>query len=90
MFMESSNGHGSLLSTCAIRCPIVYGPGEEKYLNRIISDARLGLLLFKIGDPSSKTDFIYVDNIVFALMLATTDLLNEHSKAKGKAYLICF
>lgn len=86
--MESRNGHGSLLSTCAIRCPIVYGPGEEKYLNRIISDARLGLFLFKIGDPSSKTDFIYVDNIVFALMLATTDLLNEHSKAKGKAYFV--
>ncbi|CAL9240876.1 unnamed protein product [Arabidopsis halleri] len=82
------NGRGSLLSTCAIRCPIVYGPAEEKYLDRIISDARLGLFLFKIGDASSKTDWIYVDNIVFALMLATTDLLNEHSKAAGKAYFV--
>ncbi|XP_006301192.2 short-chain dehydrogenase/reductase family 42E member 1 [Capsella rubella] len=82
------NGRGSLLSTCAIRCPIVYGPAEEKYLDRIISDARLGLFLFKIGDASSKTDFIYVDNIVYALMLATADLLNQHSKAAGKAYIV--
>ncbi|ESQ27482.1 hypothetical protein EUTSA_v10018454mg [Eutrema salsugineum] len=82
------NGHGSLLSTCAIRCPLVYGPGEEKYLDRIISDARLGLLLFKIGDPNSKTDLIYVDNIVLALMLATSGLFYEHSKAAGKAYFV--
>ncbi|XP_010474364.1 PREDICTED: short-chain dehydrogenase/reductase family 42E member 1-like [Camelina sativa] len=82
------NGHGSLLSTCAIRCPIVYGPAEEKYLDRIISYARLGLFLFKIGDTSSKTDWIYVDNIVYALMLATTDLLNEHPRAAGKAYFV--
>lgn len=82
------NGHGSILSTCVIRCPLVYGPGEEKYLDRIISDARLGLFLFKIGDPNSKTDWIYVDNIVLALMLATTGLLSEHSKAAGKAYFV--
>ncbi|KAF8106863.1 hypothetical protein N665_0130s0035 [Sinapis alba] len=82
------NGHGSLLSTCAIRCPLVYGPGEEKYLDRIISDARLGLFLFKIGDPNSKTDWIYVDNIVLSIMLATTGLLSEHSKVAGKAYFV--
>ncbi|KFK42064.1 hypothetical protein AALP_AA2G206700 [Arabis alpina] len=82
------NGHGNILSTCVIRCPLVYGPGEEKYLDRIISDARLGLFLFKIGDPNSKTDWIYVDNIVLALMLATNDLFSEHSKASGKAYIV--
>ncbi|CAA7042510.1 unnamed protein product [Microthlaspi erraticum] len=65
------DGRESLLSTCVIRCPIVYGPGEEKFLDRLISDARLRLLLFKIGDPNSKTNFINVDNIVLALMLAT-------------------
>ncbi|CAF2065275.1 unnamed protein product [Brassica oleracea var. botrytis] len=82
------SGHGSLLSTCAIRCPLVYGPGEEKYLDRVISDARLGLLLFKIGDPNSKTDWINVDNIVLALMLATTGLMSKYSKVAGKVYFV--
>ncbi|KAJ0255951.1 hypothetical protein HA466_0089870 [Hirschfeldia incana] len=82
------NGHGSVLSTCAVRCPLVYGPGEEKYLDRIIADARLGLLLFKLGDPNSKIDWICVDNIVLALMLATTSLFSEHSKVAGKAYFV--
>nr|VDD64641.1 unnamed protein product [Brassica oleracea] len=78
----------SLLSTCVIRCPLVYGPGEEKYLDRVISDARLGLLLFKIGDPNSKTDWINVDNIVLALMLATTGLMSKYSKVAGKVYFV--
>ncbi|KAG2254484.1 hypothetical protein Bca52824_084620 [Brassica carinata] len=82
------SGQGSLLSASAIRCPLVYGPGEEKYLDRVISNARLGLLLFKIGDPNSKIDWIYVDNIVLALMLATTGLLSEHSKVAGKVYFV--
>lgn len=42
----------------------------------------------KSAIQAQKPDFIYVDNIVSALMLATTDLLNEHSKAKGKAYFV--
>lgn len=71
-----------------IRCPLVYGPGEEKYLDRVISDARLGLLLFKIGDPNSKTDWINVDNIVLALMLATTGLMSKYSKVAGKVYFV--
>lgn len=65
------------LYTCAIRPAAIYGPGEERHLPRIISLAKLGLLPFKIGEATVKTDWIYVDNLVLALLLASVGLLDD-------------
>ncbi|KAG8059643.1 hypothetical protein GUJ93_ZPchr0002g23146 [Zizania palustris] len=83
------------LYTCAIRPAAIYGPGEERHLPRILSLAKLGLAFFKIGDPNVKSDWVYVDNLVLALILASMGLLDDIPERKGtpvaagQAYFIC-
>ncbi|KAJ0742152.1 putative 3-beta-hydroxysteroid-4-alpha-carboxylate 3-dehydrogenase (decarboxylating) [Helianthus annuus] len=73
----SKNKNGECLYTCAIRPAAIYGPGEERHLPRIISLAKLGLLPFKIGEPGVKSDWVYIDNLVLALILASMGLLDD-------------
>lgn len=90
-----SKKNGKCLYTCAIRPAAIYGPGEERHLPRIVSLAKLGLIPFKIGEPSVKTDWVYVDNLVVALILASMGLLDDipgrekHPVAAGQPYFIC-
>ncbi|KAK1421663.1 hypothetical protein QVD17_24167 [Tagetes erecta] len=73
----SKNKNGECLYTCAVRPAAIYGPGEERHLPRIINLAKLGLLPFKIGEPSVKSDWVYIDNLVLALILASMGLLDD-------------
>lgn len=56
--------------------------------------AKLGLLLFRIGDKNVKSDWVYVDNLVLALILASMGLLENNPGngkrpiASGQAYFI--
>uniref|UniRef100_A0ACD5ZJ68 Uncharacterized protein n=1 Tax=Avena sativa TaxID=4498 RepID=A0ACD5ZJ68_AVESA len=83
------------LYTCAIRPAAIYGPGEERHLPRILSLAKLGLACFKIGGPDVKSDWVYADNLVLALILASMGLLDDIPGRKGtpvaagQAYFIC-
>ncbi|CAM0948812.1 unnamed protein product [Alopecurus aequalis] len=83
------------LYTCAIRPAAIYGPGEGRRLPRILSLAKLGLALFRIGGPHVKTDWVYADNLVLALILASRALLDDIPGRKGtpvaagQAYFIC-
>ncbi|KAG9151281.1 hypothetical protein Leryth_002824 [Lithospermum erythrorhizon] len=72
------------LYTCAIRPAAIYGPGEERHLPRIINLAKLGMLPFRIGEPNVKTDWVYVDNLVLALILASMGLLDDIPGKEGK------
>lgn len=91
MVYRKKNGN---LYTCAIRPAAIYGPGEEKHLPRIVNLAKLGLLPFKVGDVRVKTDWVYVDNLVLALILASMGLLDDIPQfekrpvAAGQAYFI--
>ncbi|KAA8514743.1 hypothetical protein F0562_017922 [Nyssa sinensis] len=86
--------NGKCLYTCAVRPAAIYGPGEERHLPRIINLTKLGLLPFKIGEASVKTDWVYVDNLVLALILASMGLLDDtprngrHPIAAGQSYFI--
>ncbi|EXB56270.1 Short-chain dehydrogenase/reductase family 42E member 1 [Morus notabilis] len=86
--------NGKCLYTCAVRPAAIYGPGEERHFPRIVSLAKLGLLPFKIGDSSVKGDWIYVDNLVLALILASMGLLDDIPDkerrliAAGQAYFV--
>ncbi|XP_059291895.1 uncharacterized protein LOC132045347 [Lycium ferocissimum] len=86
--------NGKCLYTCAIRPAAIYGPGEERHLPRIITLAKLGLLPFKIGSPNVKSDWVYMDNLVLALLLASMGLLDDipgregHPIAAGQPYFI--
>ena len=83
------------LYTCAIRPAAIYGPGEERHLPRILRLAKLGLAFFRIGGPDVKTDWVYIDNLVLALILASMGLLDDIPDRKGtpvaagQAYFIC-
>ncbi|CAK9163753.1 unnamed protein product [Ilex paraguariensis] len=76
--------NGKCLYTCAIRPAAIYGPGEERHLPRIICLAKLGLLPFKIGDASVKSDWVYVDNLILALLLASMGLLDDIPGKEGR------
>ncbi|KAG0464465.1 hypothetical protein HPP92_020534 [Vanilla planifolia] len=71
------------LYTCAISPAAIYGPGEERHFPRIISIAKMGLVFFRVGDSSVKTDWVYVDNLVLALILASMGLLDDIPGRKG-------
>ncbi|KAF6174148.1 hypothetical protein GIB67_033680 [Kingdonia uniflora] len=73
----------TLLYTCVIRPATIYGPGEERYLPWIVSLAKLGLFRFKIGDKRVKTDWVYLDNLVLALILASMGLLDNIQRKEG-------
>lgn len=75
---------GKCLYTCAIRPAAIYGPGEERHFPRIINLAKLGLVPFKIGTTSVKTDWVYVDNLVLALLLASMGLLDNIPGREGR------
>uniref|UniRef100_A0A2P2JPD2 Hydroxysteroid dehydrogenase n=1 Tax=Rhizophora mucronata TaxID=61149 RepID=A0A2P2JPD2_RHIMU len=94
-FILCRKNKGKFLYTCAIRPAAIYGPGEERHLPRIISLAKLGLLVFKVGDSNVKTDWVYIDNLVIALLLASMGLLDDipgrkegHPAAAGQPYFI--
>ncbi|KAF3774601.1 3 beta-hydroxysteroid dehydrogenase/Delta 5--_4-isomerase [Nymphaea thermarum] len=71
------------LYTCAIRSAAIYGPGEERHLPRILSLVKSGLFRFKIGEETVRTDWVYVDNLVLALILASMGLLDDLPGKKG-------
>ncbi|CAL5384382.1 unnamed protein product [Camellia sinensis] len=82
------------LYTCAIRPAAIYGPGEERHLPRIINLSKLGLLPFKIDEERAKSDWVYINNLVLALILASMGLLDDipqregHPIAAGQPYFI--
>ncbi|XP_021717777.1 short-chain dehydrogenase/reductase family 42E member 1-like [Chenopodium quinoa] len=86
--------NGGNFYSCAVRPASIYGPGEDNIFPRIVNCAKLGMLLFKIGNASVKTDWVYVDNLVSGLLLASIGLLDEvsgrerHPIAAGQSYVI--
>nr|XP_019707769.1 short-chain dehydrogenase/reductase family 42E member 1 [Elaeis guineensis] len=80
----SKKKNGVRLYTCAIRPAGIYGPGEERHLPRILSLAKMGLLLFKVGSPSVKTDWVYVENLVLALISPSMGLLDDILGREGQ------
>ncbi|CAI9115292.1 OLC1v1016155C1 [Oldenlandia corymbosa var. corymbosa] len=91
--LRNKDNSGKCLYTCAVRPAAIYGPGEERHLPRIMTLAKWGLLPFRIGDASVKTDWVYVDNLVLALLLASMGLLDDipgrgHPVAAGQPYFI--
>ncbi|EME29631.1 3-beta hydroxysteroid dehydrogenase/isomerase family protein isoform 1 [Galdieria sulphuraria] len=66
------------LHTCALRPGGIYGPGEKVHFERIRKLAKLGLLYFLISPvPEKNMDFVHVDNLVDAHILAAQRLHEE-------------
>ncbi|XP_072320572.1 short-chain dehydrogenase/reductase family 42E member 1 [Eucyclogobius newberryi] len=78
-----------VLRTCALRPAGIYGPGEQRHLPRIVSYIEKGIFRFVYGKPTSLVEFVHVDNLVSAHILAAEALTAEkHHLSAGKAYFI--
>lgn len=68
-------GHDRLF-TCSIRPAAIYGDGEERHFPRMIKIMKSGLWIFNIGKPTDKVDWVFIDNLVYAHILAAAKLLS--------------
>ncbi|KAK9756618.1 hypothetical protein RND81_01G109600 [Saponaria officinalis] len=80
-FKEKNSG---CLYTCAIRPAAIYGPGEDRHFPRIVNLAKLGMILFNIGDSTVKGEWVYLDNLVLSLLLASMGLLDDIPGREGR------
>lgn len=77
--------NGPNLATVALRPHLIWGPGDNHLLPRLVQRARAGKLRF-IG-PAKKIDTTYIENAVQAHMDAL-DRLEIGAPCAGKAYFI--
>ncbi|WP_376697038.1 NAD-dependent epimerase/dehydratase family protein [Wenzhouxiangella sp. EGI_FJ10305] len=76
---------GADLKVCALRPHLIWGPGDNQLLPRLIEKNRAGRL--KLPAPEKLIDTVYIDNAARAHVLAL-DNLSGPGTAAGKAYFI--
>lgn len=74
------------LATVALRPHLVWGPGDNHLVPRLVERARAGRLRF-IGRRPKRVDVTYIDNAVDAHLLAA-DRLAPGSPIAGRAYFV--
>ncbi|MBF0275478.1 MAG: NAD-dependent epimerase/dehydratase family protein [Nitrospinae bacterium] len=79
------NGQGGLL-TCSLRPHLIFGPGDNHLIPRVIEKAKKGKLKI-VGSGNNLVDIVYVENAAKAHLLAV-DRLVEDSPVCGSNYFI--
>lgn len=74
------------LATVSLRPHLVWGPGDNHLLPRLVKRSRSGRL-FRIGDDNKKIDTIYIDDAVDAHVAAAVQL-SPISDIAGNAYFL--
>lgn len=74
------------LATVALRPHLIWGPGDNHLIPRLLARAKAGALR-RIGSGNPKVDSVFVDNAADAHVLAV-DRLHPGSPIAGKAYFI--
>lgn len=74
------------MKTVALRPHLIWGPGDNHLVPRIVDRARRGKLK-KVGDGKAIVDSVFIDDAARAHLLAF-DALKAGDKASGKAYFI--
>lgn len=86
----NANGHrhsdGTTLSTVALRPHLIWGPGDNHLVPRLVERARAGKLR-RVGAGTNLVDTVYIDNATDAHVLAAQKL-DPNSPAAGRAYFI--
>ncbi len=77
--------NGPDLKTCALRPHLIWGPGDNQLLPRLIEKNRSGRL--RLPAPDKRIDTVYIDNAAAAHVLAL-DALAGPAHAAGRAYFI--
>lgn len=78
--------NGATLSTVALRPHLIWGPGDNHLVPRLIQRAKSGRLR-RVGQGENLVDATYIDNAADAHLLAA-DRLGVDSPVAGKAYFI--
>ncbi|TMS15511.1 Putative short-chain dehydrogenase/reductase family 42E member 2 [Larimichthys crocea] len=89
----SANGSslkgGSLLRTSVLRPCGIYGPDERRHLYRVMVNVERRLFIFRFGDPQARMNWVHVDNLVLAHILAAEALtLQRNYVSSGQVYFI--
>lgn len=77
---------GPELATIALRPHLIWGPGDNHIMPRLLARARQGRLRL-IGAAGKKVDAVYIDNAVQAHLCAY-DRLQKGSPIDGKVYFV--
>ena len=78
--------NGDKVRTCALRPHLIWGPGDQHLIPRLLARARAGQLR-RVGAGKNLIDAVYVENAAAAHLLAA-DKLQAGSPVCGKAYFI--
>ncbi len=81
----AANGGG--LATVALRPHLIFGPGDNHLLPRLVDRARGGKLPV-VGDGSTRVDLTYIDNAAWAHLDAADALTGPDAACAAKAYFI--
>ena len=88
--VRAANGralaNGGRLATVSLRPHLVWGPGDNHLVPRIVARAKAGKLRI-VGDGLAKVDSTYIDNAVEA-HLAAADALTVDGPLGGNAYFV--
>jgi len=91
LIVLKSNGgetrHGCQLLTCALRPHNVFGPRDTHFIAQMINRSKHGDMTHMIGEGHNVVDFTYVDNVVYAHILAS-QALKPRSNVCGGVYFI--
>jgi 2-alkyl-3-oxoalkanoate reductase len=80
------SANGAALATVSLRPHLIWGPGDNHLIPRLLARARAGRLR-RIGTESKLIDSVYIDNAADAHLLAA-DRLAPGSPITGKTYFI--
>ena len=75
------------LKTVALRPHLIWGPEDPHLVPRVIARAQAGKLKL-VGKEDKLIDTIYIDNAVYAHLLAAVNLSQHQSTCAGKAYFL--
>jgi nucleoside-diphosphate-sugar epimerase len=75
------------LWTCALRPHLIFGPGDQNLIPRLVEAHKKGQLK-RIGDGQNRVDITYVDNASEAHVLALKKLTGHDSPVAGNAYFL--
>lgn len=79
--------NGNTLKTVALRPHLIWGPGDRHLVPRVIDKAKAGKLKL-VGKTDKLVDTIYIDNAVYAHLLAAVELNQNTPRCAGKAYFL--
>jgi 2-alkyl-3-oxoalkanoate reductase len=81
------NSNSKSLKTVALRPHLIWGPGDRHLIPRVLARAEANKLKL-VGNTDKLVDTIYIDNAVYAHLLAAVELNKNNAKCAGKAYFL--